>query len=122
MIKKTSRCYFFFFQAADGIRAGHVTGVQTCALPIWVTAAMATLEGRLTGDATCHLEAAGGYARIGNASSRILALVAAARALVAAGDLEHAEPVVAELAAFAARTGAHRLLDGLPAPAPLESA
>ena len=88
----------------------------------WVTAAMATLEGRLTGDATCHLEAAGGYARIGNASSRILALVAAARALVAAGDLEHAEPVVAELAAFAARTGAHRLLDGLPAPAPLESA
>src|SRR5690625_6275354 len=26
--------YFFFFQAEDGIRAGHVTGVQTCALPI----------------------------------------------------------------------------------------
>src|SRR6266702_598495 len=25
----------FFFQAEDGIRAGHVTGVQTCALPIW---------------------------------------------------------------------------------------
>src|SRR5215510_4488037 len=24
----------FFFQAADGIRDGHVTGVQTCALPI----------------------------------------------------------------------------------------
>src|SRR6266508_5603416 len=24
----------FFFQADDGIRAGHVTGVQTCALPI----------------------------------------------------------------------------------------
>src|SRR5207253_4330386 len=23
-----------FFQAEDGIRAGHVTGVQTCALPI----------------------------------------------------------------------------------------
>src|SRR5437870_13369143 len=28
------RCYFFFFQAEDGIRDGHVTGVQTCALPI----------------------------------------------------------------------------------------
>src|SRR6266702_5752723 len=27
---------FFFFQAEDGIRDGHVTGVQTCALPIWV--------------------------------------------------------------------------------------
>src|SRR5690625_7875590 len=26
---------FFFFQAEDGIRDGHVTGVQTCALPIW---------------------------------------------------------------------------------------
>src|SRR5439155_17610281 len=25
----------FFFQAEDGIRDGHVTGVQTCALPIW---------------------------------------------------------------------------------------
>src|SRR5207253_8403169 len=27
----------FFFQAEDGIRDGHVTGVQTCALPIWRT-------------------------------------------------------------------------------------
>src|SRR5690625_5851881 len=25
----------FFFQAEDGIRDGHVTGVQTCALPIF---------------------------------------------------------------------------------------
>src|SRR5439155_8528719 len=25
----------FFFQAEDGIRVGHVTGVQTCALPIF---------------------------------------------------------------------------------------
>src|SRR5207253_5202509 len=28
-------CVIFFFQAEDGIRDGHVTGVQTCALPIW---------------------------------------------------------------------------------------
>src|SRR6266702_3103892 len=28
-------CLFFFFQAEDGIRDGHVTGVQTCALPIF---------------------------------------------------------------------------------------
>src|SRR5256886_7883171 len=28
--------YFFFFQAEDGIRDLTVTGVQTCALPIWV--------------------------------------------------------------------------------------
>src|SRR5204862_5798633 len=26
---------FFFFQAEDGIRDLYVTGVQTCALPIW---------------------------------------------------------------------------------------
>src|SRR5437762_8603176 len=26
---------FFFFQAEDGIRDTSVTGVQTCALPIW---------------------------------------------------------------------------------------
>src|SRR5690606_14798598 len=33
-------CYscFFFFQAEDGIRDFHVTGVQTCALPIWLLA------------------------------------------------------------------------------------
>src|SRR5260370_24085941 len=33
-----SRCvcvWFFFFQAEDGIRDSSVTGVQTCALPIW---------------------------------------------------------------------------------------
>src|SRR5699024_11393798 len=28
------RIIYFFFQAEDGIRDGHVTGVQTCALPI----------------------------------------------------------------------------------------
>src|SRR5439155_11276251 len=32
----------FFFQAEDGIRDGHVTGVQTCALPIWSLARLAT--------------------------------------------------------------------------------
>src|SRR5437588_1189928 len=28
-------CFFFFFQAEDGIRDHCVTGVQTCALPIF---------------------------------------------------------------------------------------
>src|SRR5690348_17975589 len=28
---------FFFFQAEDGIRDGRVTGVQTCALPIYIS-------------------------------------------------------------------------------------
>src|SRR5207253_8487461 len=35
--------FFFFFQAEDGIRDGHVTGVQTCALPILVL----TPDGRI---------------------------------------------------------------------------
>src|SRR5690606_40398371 len=30
--------FFFFFQAEDGIRDFHVTGVQTCALPILIIA------------------------------------------------------------------------------------
>src|SRR5690606_41110652 len=29
------RSFVFFFQAEDGIRDFHVTGVQTCALPIY---------------------------------------------------------------------------------------
>src|SRR5439155_14826996 len=32
----------FFFQAEDGIRDGHVTGVQTCALPIFVAGDVGT--------------------------------------------------------------------------------
>src|SRR5437764_4510589 len=31
----SSVVFFFFFQAEDGIRDTSVTGVQTCALPIW---------------------------------------------------------------------------------------
>src|SRR5690606_40893663 len=36
--------FFFFFQAEDGIRDFHVTGVQTCALPI-LTASCVTKSG-----------------------------------------------------------------------------
>src|SRR5215208_2289309 len=38
---KARICVFFFFQAEDGIRDGHVTGVQTCALPISANAHVA---------------------------------------------------------------------------------
>ena len=33
--KKEEEVGDFFFQAEDGIRDRDVTGVQTCALPIW---------------------------------------------------------------------------------------
>src|SRR5271165_4726261 len=36
--------FFFFFQAEDGIRDFHVTGVQTCALPIWVGASRSPMQ------------------------------------------------------------------------------
>src|SRR6185369_864114 len=41
-------CFFFFFQAEDGIRDSSVTGVQTCALPIW--ACPLRVGGRVGGD------------------------------------------------------------------------
>src|SRR5579863_623033 len=37
--------FFFFFQAEDGIRDGRVTGVQTCALPIFEVSATIFLDG-----------------------------------------------------------------------------
>src|SRR5690606_41202572 len=43
--------YCFFFQAEDGIRDFHVTGVQTCALPI-ITYSVRTV--RLCGGGTMH--------------------------------------------------------------------
>src|SRR5204863_6509381 len=36
--------FFFFFQAEDGIRDLYVTGVQTCALPIWVALLLNTVR------------------------------------------------------------------------------
>src|SRR5256886_3886733 len=38
--------FFFFFQAEDGIRDLTVTGVQTCALPIWNLLGCAVFRGR----------------------------------------------------------------------------
>src|SRR6266700_5211606 len=38
--------FFFFFQAEDGLRDFHVTGVQTCALPIYRIEALPRLVGQ----------------------------------------------------------------------------
>src|SRR6266487_5417145 len=43
----STRC-FFFFQAEDGIRDGRVTGVQTCALPIYAAASAGSFAYRTT--------------------------------------------------------------------------
>src|SRR5256885_13043723 len=72
--------FFFFFQAEDGIRDYKVTGVQTCALPIYLVASAAVaravsavmLEERLASapcarelsDAIAVLSAASAAARV----------------------------------------------------------
>src|SRR5690606_41179066 len=49
----------FFFQAEDGIRGFHVTGVQTCALPISATkSTIEQLKAELTSSKTDSLFAA----------------------------------------------------------------
>src|SRR5690606_40554006 len=50
--------FFFFFQAEDGIRDFHVTGVQTCALPIYDGPADTGIEGDVVTEAAVFLEAA----------------------------------------------------------------
>src|SRR5690606_39424478 len=49
LIVDNIRVSYFFFQAEDGIRDFHVTGVQTCALPISFAA--------VAGDTEKHIEA-----------------------------------------------------------------
>src|SRR5207253_7808927 len=55
--------WIFFFQAEDGIRDGHVTGVQTCALPICPPAR----SGCRPADPARQPDRAGGPARAGPA-------------------------------------------------------
>src|SRR2546427_6955844 len=43
-LTRCSSIFFFFFQAEDGIRDLTVTGVQTCALPIYHGAGVALLR------------------------------------------------------------------------------
>src|SRR5690606_1261410 len=63
------RC-FFFFQAEDGIRDFHVTGVQTCALPISPTSTPSVATSALASAASKAPSAmnADTYARVGTAS------------------------------------------------------
>src|SRR5690606_39612714 len=55
---------FFFFQAEDGIRDFHVTGVQTCALPIFACDSGATAGQRRIRGGRAHVRTALYFAAI----------------------------------------------------------
>src|SRR5690606_40600530 len=87
----------FFFQAADGIRSFHVTGVQTCALPIslfflpadgaWSLDWKAHPDGiEVRNNGSMHARLAGFRVKIGRASCRERAETARG-----AGPLKHSE-------------------------------
>src|SRR5207248_3970930 len=78
--------FIFFFQAEDGIRDRTVTGVQTCALPIWSCCASRLSCGPTTasdwttsaaGDAGGATETSIGLRRKASASLRISAGIVA---------------------------------------------
>src|SRR5439155_18094130 len=68
------RCGTFFFRAEDGIRDGHVTGVQTCALPILAaTVVISSALGGTLGEAIpgIALMAAAGVGMIASGAFRL---------------------------------------------------
>src|SRR5690606_40323131 len=74
---------FFFFQAEDGIRDFHVTGVQTCALPILLKRAADEGAAALDGAKLANLGVAGetiaaSAARLKAAERGVLVLTGAA--------------------------------------------
>src|SRR3989442_14539948 len=60
-------CFFFFFQAEDGIRDADVTGVQTCALPISRRVARYSIVALIVVGfpAACRAQAGQGAAQMG---------------------------------------------------------
>src|SRR5690348_3167246 len=88
--------FFFFFQAEDGIRDGRVTGVQTCALPIFALADEAKVaewlaalaEPAVTGRLVCCLSARGGAGASTLSASLALAAAGHGDALLLDGDVQ----------------------------------
>src|SRR6266853_3454917 len=68
--------FFFFFQAEDGIRDLTVTGVQTCALPIWYVLGSKQPAYRVTTragrDITTLVNGSGGQGFVGDPGETLL--------------------------------------------------
>src|SRR2546430_15451405 len=97
---------FFFFQAEDGIRDLTVTGVQTCALPIFMAIESATRFRRpvYAGNAILTVESSGEDQVVGTVRT----------ASFAAAALGGAAPI--EKAAFGAQLPAHPRFAAVSAP------
>src|SRR2546430_8694250 len=78
--------FFFFFQAEDGIRDLTVTGVQTCALPIWRNGAAGGAASSRSSDRTCRSRSTRSTASKRGGCLRLRPH----HALVLAGDRSHA--------------------------------
>src|SRR5690606_40106246 len=85
--RSTSRP-LFFFQADDGIRDFHVTGVQTCALPIWRMGVALVAQAPEIASPTPILlaQAPTSQAKIGRASCRGRAQITGAGGAVRTGN------------------------------------
>src|SRR5690606_39901089 len=80
--------FFFFFQAEDGIRDFHVTGVQTCALPISPCSQRDVVVGEVL--AEIGLRRRRGLAPLGRGAALLRAILAlAALAAALASTAEH---------------------------------
>src|SRR5258708_14563137 len=70
----TSLYLFFFFQAEDGIRDDLVTGVQTCALPIWSSLMSSAVRFMLTEEAHHMFVGESGVERIVERTAELMRL------------------------------------------------
>src|SRR5437870_4625307 len=98
---------YFFFQAEDGIRDGHVTGVQTCALPICAKAVqLAQRANRLSGgsDPIILHTLAAAYAENRQFSEAVNAAQRALELADANGVASLAESLRSKLALYQAET------------------
>src|SRR5256885_6489670 len=82
--------FFFFFQAEDGIRDYKVTGVQTCALPIYTPASSVWPCMPVT-DAQGHTELAGVWAKLGaHPQVKVVLVRSEGKAFCAGGEIGRA--------------------------------
>src|SRR3989442_14601174 len=91
MRRRVACSLFFFFQAEDGIRDADVTGVQTCALPIYPYAAQPSV-GRLR-----HLYVLSAHRRLGIGEQLVTRVIETARGRFERLRLSTSNPEAARL-------------------------